>query len=135
MMPGTKRPRARGMSIASGGGRSARPRMAWVRARAAILLPWSISFTGSCICFSRIARSKCNNGLMSGDWRMSGPSNHSCRRCANSRFATNRTPSGRLVEALASQLKMNRKTILVANELKEVPLFDSLEDVNKEQVN
>jgi putative DNA methylase len=35
----------------------------------------------------------------------------------------------RLVEALATQLRMNRKTILVANEMKEVPLFDSVEDV------
>lgn len=34
----------------------------------------------------------------------------------------------RLVEALASQLKMNRKTIVVANEMKEVPLFDSVDD-------
>ena len=41
----------------------------------------------------------------------------------------------RLVEALATQLKMNRKTIVVANEMKEVPLFDSLENSNHEQVN
>ena len=34
----------------------------------------------------------------------------------------------RLVEALATQLRMNRKTIVVANEMKEVPLFDSLEN-------
>jgi hypothetical protein len=33
----------------------------------------------------------------------------------------------RLVEALATQLRMNRKTIIVANEMKEVPLFDSVE--------
>ena len=41
----------------------------------------------------------------------------------------------RLVEALASQLKMNRKTIVVANEMKEVPLFDSVEDVSLVQGN
>jgi len=37
----------------------------------------------------------------------------------------------RLVEALASQLRMNRKTIMVANEMKEVPLFDSVEDIGQ----
>lgn len=41
----------------------------------------------------------------------------------------------RLVEALATQLRMNRKTIVVENEMKEVPLFDSLEDVGQVQVN
>jgi hypothetical protein len=32
----------------------------------------------------------------------------------------------RFVEALATQLRMNRKTITVANEMKEVPLFEDL---------
>ncbi len=41
----------------------------------------------------------------------------------------------RLVEALATQLRMNRKTIIVENEMKEVPLFDSLEDVGQVQIN
>jgi putative DNA methylase len=41
----------------------------------------------------------------------------------------------RLVEALASQLRMNRKTIVVANEMKEVPLFDSVEDSSSVQAN
>lgn len=41
----------------------------------------------------------------------------------------------RLVEALASQLKMNRKTIVVANEMKEVPLFDSVENGGLIQTN
>jgi uncharacterized protein YigA (DUF484 family) len=41
----------------------------------------------------------------------------------------------RLVEALASQLKMNRKTIVVANEMKEVPLFDSAENGGLVQTN
>lgn len=41
----------------------------------------------------------------------------------------------RLVEALATQVKMNRKMIFVANEMKEVPLFDALENPNHEQVN
>ena len=41
----------------------------------------------------------------------------------------------RLVEALATQLRMNRKTIMVANEMKEVPLFDSVEDVGQVQIN
>jgi hypothetical protein len=41
----------------------------------------------------------------------------------------------RLVEALASQLKMNRKTIVVANEMKEVPLFDSVENGGLDQTN
>lgn len=36
----------------------------------------------------------------------------------------------RLVEALATQLRMNRKTIIVANEMKEVSLFDSVEDAD-----
>ena len=34
----------------------------------------------------------------------------------------------RLVEALATQLRMNRKTVMVANEMKEVSLFDAVED-------
>ena len=34
----------------------------------------------------------------------------------------------RLVEALATQLKMNRKIVIVANETKEVSLFDNVED-------
>ena len=41
----------------------------------------------------------------------------------------------RLVEALATQLRMNRKTIVIANEMKEVPLFDALEDVGHVQIN
>jgi adenine-specific DNA methylase len=41
----------------------------------------------------------------------------------------------RLGEALASQLKMNRKTIVVANEMKEVPLFDSAENGGLVQTN
>jgi hypothetical protein len=41
----------------------------------------------------------------------------------------------RLVEALATQLKMNRKTIVVADGMRDVPLFDSLENSNHEQVN
>jgi hypothetical protein len=41
----------------------------------------------------------------------------------------------RLVEALATQLRMNRKTVVVANEMKEVPLFDSVEDAGQMQVN
>jgi adenine-specific DNA methylase len=41
----------------------------------------------------------------------------------------------RLVEALATQLRMNRKTIMVANEMKEVPLFDSVEDIGQVLVN
>ncbi len=41
----------------------------------------------------------------------------------------------RLVEALATQLRMNKKTIIVANELKEVALFDAIEDVRHLQVN
>ncbi len=41
----------------------------------------------------------------------------------------------RLVEALATQLRMNRKTIIVANEMKEVSLFDSLDDVGRAQIN
>jgi len=40
----------------------------------------------------------------------------------------------RVVEALATQLRMNRKTIMVANEMQEVPLFDSLERVGQEQI-
>lgn len=40
----------------------------------------------------------------------------------------------RLVEALATQLRMNRKTIVVANEMKEVPLFDSVEDAGQIQI-
>ena len=40
----------------------------------------------------------------------------------------------RLVEALATQLRMNRKTIIVANEMKEVSLFDSVEDANQVQI-
>jgi hypothetical protein len=41
----------------------------------------------------------------------------------------------RLVEALATQLKMNRKTVMVANELKDVPLFDSVDEANVIQIN
>ena len=41
----------------------------------------------------------------------------------------------RLVEALASQLRMNRKTIMVANEMKEVPLFDSVENIGQVLIN
>jgi hypothetical protein len=41
----------------------------------------------------------------------------------------------RLVEALATQLRMNRKTVIVDNEMKEVPLFDSLEDVGQVKIN
>jgi len=41
----------------------------------------------------------------------------------------------RLVEALATQLRINRKTIIIANEMKEVPLFDSVEDVGQVQIN
>jgi hypothetical protein len=37
-------------------------------------------------------------------------------------------PERRLVEALATQLRMNRKTIVAADGLKEVPLFDALEN-------
>jgi adenine-specific DNA methylase len=37
----------------------------------------------------------------------------------------------RLVEALATQLRMNKKTIIVANEMKEVALFDSIEEAGK----
>lgn len=40
----------------------------------------------------------------------------------------------RLVEALATQLRMNRKTVVVANEMKEVPLFDSVEDAGQMQI-
>jgi len=40
----------------------------------------------------------------------------------------------RLVEALATQLRMNRKTVVVDNEMKEVPLFDSVEDIGQLQV-
>lgn len=41
----------------------------------------------------------------------------------------------RLVEALATQLRMNRKTIVVADEVKEVSLFDAIEDAAQVQVN
>jgi hypothetical protein len=41
----------------------------------------------------------------------------------------------RLVEALATQLRMNKKTIIVANEMKEVALFDSIEEAGHVQVN
>jgi len=37
-------------------------------------------------------------------------------------------PERRLVEALATQLRMNRKTVVAADGLKEVPLFDALEN-------
>jgi len=40
----------------------------------------------------------------------------------------------RFVEALATQLRMNRKTITVANETKEVPLFDDLEDLKPQSI-
>ena len=40
----------------------------------------------------------------------------------------------RLVEALATQLRMNRKTIIVANEMKEVSLFDPVEDIGQMQI-
>ena len=46
----------------------------------------------------------------------------------------NQDAERRLVEALATQLRMNRKTIIVANEMKEVPLFDSVEDVRQVQI-
>ena len=41
----------------------------------------------------------------------------------------------RLVEALATQLRMNRKTVVVANEMQEVPLFDAIEDIGQVQIN
>jgi hypothetical protein len=41
----------------------------------------------------------------------------------------------RLVEALATQLRMNRMTIVVANEMKEVPLFDSMEEASHVAIN
>lgn len=41
----------------------------------------------------------------------------------------------RLVEALASQLRMNRKTVMVGNVLKDEPLFDSVEDAGQMHVN
>jgi putative DNA methylase len=41
----------------------------------------------------------------------------------------------RLVEALATQLRMNRKTVVVANEIKEVPLFDSQVEGDHIQIN
>jgi hypothetical protein len=41
----------------------------------------------------------------------------------------------RLVEALATQLRMNRKTIMVANEMKEVPLFDSVDNIGQVLIN
>jgi hypothetical protein len=45
-------------------------------------------------------------------------------------------PERRLVEALATQLRMNRMTIVVANEMKEVPLFDSIDGaVSHVQIN
>jgi hypothetical protein len=40
----------------------------------------------------------------------------------------------RLVEALATQLKMNRKIVIVANETKEVSLFDNVEDAATVQI-
>jgi hypothetical protein len=45
------------------------------------------------------------------------------------------TSERRLVEALATQLRMNRKTIVVANEMREVALFDAIEDDTHLQVN
>ena len=36
----------------------------------------------------------------------------------------------RLVEALATQLRMNRKMVMVANEIKEVDLFEAVESAN-----
>lgn len=41
----------------------------------------------------------------------------------------------RLVEALASQLRMNRKTVIVGNEMRDEPLFDSVEDAGQMQGN
>lgn len=41
----------------------------------------------------------------------------------------------RLVEALATQLRMSRKTIIVADEMKEVSLFDAVEDAGQIQIN
>ena len=41
----------------------------------------------------------------------------------------------RLVEALATQLRMNKKTIIIANEMKEVALFDAIDEADKVQVN
>jgi adenine-specific DNA methylase len=41
----------------------------------------------------------------------------------------------RLVEALATQLRMNRKTVMVANEMKEVSLFDAVEDETAVHIN
>ena len=41
----------------------------------------------------------------------------------------------RMVEALATQLRMNRKTVVVENELREVPLFDSVQDAGQIQIN
>jgi len=40
----------------------------------------------------------------------------------------------RLVEALATQLRMNRKTVVAADGMKEVPLFDALEDAGNVQI-
>jgi hypothetical protein len=41
----------------------------------------------------------------------------------------------RLVEGLASQLKMNRKTVIVGNEIKDEPLFDSVENIGQVPIN
>jgi putative DNA methylase len=41
----------------------------------------------------------------------------------------------RLVEALASQLRMNKKTIIVANEMKEVSLFEPINNTDQLPVN
>jgi adenine-specific DNA methylase len=40
----------------------------------------------------------------------------------------------RMVEALATQLRMNRKIIVVENEMKEVPLFDSVQGAGQMQI-
>ena len=66
---------------------------------------------------------------------MSGPSSLCYRPCANFAVRDKQDSERRLVQALASQLKMNRKTIVVANEMKEVPLFDSVENSGLVQTN
>ena len=41
----------------------------------------------------------------------------------------------RLVEALATQLRINKKTIIVANEMKELALFEQIDEADNLQVN
>ena len=41
----------------------------------------------------------------------------------------------RLVEGLASQLRMNRKTVIVGNEIKDEPLFDAVENIGQVLIN